>query len=193
MRYLLNILVVVAIGLVGGGLSAKWAVESERGIGALKIGQWTSWPLAGSVDADPYTKARVATDGTLPLGAAEGLAFYLMVDEDGQPLRHECNYLLSGQTPQARLWTLAAQPVGQNPPSGRTTANATLFSQTLLRATDGAFAVNIGPAPSPGNWLKTTATGPMKLVVRLYDTPLTGSAGLVDPVMPALTRRSCPS
>jgi hypothetical protein len=60
-----------------------------------------------------------------------------------------------------------------------------------LRAQDGSFTINIGRKPSSGNWLAISGKGKMRLVLRLYDTPITGSAGLVEPVMPKLANKDC--
>lgn len=191
MRYLINIFIVLSIGLGVGGYSAWLAVKAENSFGSVKIGQWTSWPLAGSVDADPYTRARVARDGSVPLGAAEGLAFFLTTDQFGKPLDRRCQYKIVGATPPARLWTLSAQDDEKNTIQSKTGISNTAFSQTLVREQDGTFSINIGSQPAPGNWLSISGTGNMRLVIRLYDTPITGSAGLAEPVMPQIINRDC--
>jgi len=191
LRYLINIFVVFIIGLGGGGLSAWMAVEAENGFGSVKIGQWTSWPLAGSVDADPYTRARVAKDGSVPLGAAEGLAFFLNTDQFGKPLSRECQYSIFGATPPARIWTLSVQDDKKQTVISKTGIANTSFSQTIVREQDGTFTINIGSQPAPGNWLSISGKGKMRLVLRLYDTPITGSAGLAEPVMPRVINRDC--
>lgn len=191
MQHFIKILLVLFIGLAGGGYSAFWAIDSERGFGAVKIGQWTSWPLAGSIDADPYTKARVARDGSVPLGLAEGLAFYRMRDQSGRPLRRQCRYTVSGSTPTARLWTLSVQDENKQDIEAGPGAANTVFSQSLLRAQNGSFVIEIGRNPAPGNWLAITGSGPMRLVLRLYDTPVGSSVGLIKPDMPVVINRGC--
>ncbi len=191
MRKLANISIILAIGLGVGGVSAWMAVEADNSFGSVKIGQWTSWPLAGSTDADPYTRARVAKDGLVPLGAAEGLAFYLTTDQFGKPLDRECQYEIIGATPPARLWTLSAQDQNKRTIESETGVENTAFSQTLLRRQDGTFSINIGSQPAPGNWLSISGKGPMRFVIRLYDTPITGSAALAEPVMPKIINRDC--
>ena len=191
MRYLINIFIILIIGLSGGGLSAWMAVEVGNGFGSAKIGQWTLWPLAGSVDAGPYTRARVAKNGSVPLGAAEGLALYLTTDQFGKPLNRKCQYTITGVTPLARLWTLSVQDHRKQTIVSKTGVANAAFSQTLVRERDGTFTINIGSQPAPGNWLSISGNGKMRLVIRLYDTPITGSAGLAEPVMPRLINRNC--
>ncbi len=191
MRYFFNIITVLVIGLAGGGLSAWWAVKTDNGFGSVKIGEWVSWPLAGSVDADPYTKARVAKNGTVPLGAAEGLAFHRSTDQFGKLLKRECYYVIEGATPPARMWTLSVQDGNKRDVAPTPGGIGAMFSQTILRGPDGTFNINIGRSPAPGNWLSVSGAGPMRLVIRLYDTPITSSAGLVEPVMPKLVNKGC--
>lgn len=191
MRYLINILTILIIGLTVGGISAWWAVETESGFGSVKIDQWTSWPQAGSVDADPYTRARVARDGSVPLGAGEGLAFYLTTDQFGKPLQRNCQYTITGDTPPARLWTLAVQDEKKQVIQATNGIANTAFSQTLLREQDGTFSITIGNQAAPGNWLAISGNGTMRLVIRFYDTPITGSAGLAEPVMPRIVNKDC--
>ena len=86
-----------------GGALAWMSIQKNHGFGTLTIGQWTAWPLAGSVNADPYSKAKVAAAGDVPLGAAEGLAFHARLDRRGNTLKRNCQYQLTGLTPPARL------------------------------------------------------------------------------------------
>ena len=108
MRAFSELFSILFIGLFVGGLLAWLSIQNNHGFGTLTIGQWTAWPLAGSQQADPYSKAKVAADGDVPLGAAEGLAFHAQTDERGNPLQRNCQYRIRGTTPTARLWTLAA-------------------------------------------------------------------------------------
>jgi len=190
-RSFLELFAVIVLGLGLGGALAWLSIQNNNGFGTLKIGQWTAWPLAGSVDADPYSKAKVAADGDVPLGAAEGIAFHATKDDQGKELLRECRYILEGQTPPARLWTLAA-----NEPSGtiiktRAGQASMLYSRKVLRKNDGSFVLTTGPTLAPKNWLEVTGTGKFELVFRLYDTPITSTSGIVDPQMPSIRLQGC--
>ncbi len=194
MRIIIQIIFVLAIGVVVGATSAWYSIQRSHGIGAINIGAWTAWPYSGGNQADPYTLARATSDSTIPLGAAEGLAFEATRDNDGQLLKLECNYLLEGNTPKAKLWTLT--PYRQDGNSVRPADTSSLIphhtnSTRLLRYTDGTFQIAIGPLPTPGNWLATHGEGAFRLVLRLYDTPITSNAGLVVPVMPKINNIGC--
>ncbi|MCP4183346.1 MAG: DUF1214 domain-containing protein [Hyphomicrobiales bacterium] len=178
-----------------GATSAWYSIQRSHGIGAINIGVWTAWPYSGANQADPYTLARITSDSTLPLGAAEGLAFEATRDDDGAFLKLECNYILEGNTPKAKLWSLT--PYRQDGKSIQTEKDNNLISYhtnstRLLRYADGTFQIALGPIPSPGNWLATRGNGVYRLVLRLYDTPIASNTGIADPIMPKIINIGCP-
>ena len=191
MKSFLNIALALIIGLGGGGASAWYALQSSHGFGAISIGQWTAWPLAGNVDADPYTEAKVARDGSVPLGAAEGLAFEASIDSTGAALLRQCQYVMEGSTPVARLWTLSAYDEKREVITPENGGQNTIFSRSIIRKSRGNFAVYVGATPKPENWLASSGFGFMTLVLRLYDTPVTSTAGLLAPDMPAIRKIGC--
>lgn len=187
---------ILLLGLgLGGGLS--WlSLQDRLGFGALRVGAWTAWPLAGSAAADPYTKAKVAADGEIPLGAAEGLVFLARADEDGRPLRRECQYQVEGRTPPARLWTLSAHTLDGRALTRRPGTRALIepvVSRGLLRNTDGSVAITVGARRSANNWLRLSGSGPFQLVLRLYDAQLTATAETGETPMPRVRFAGCPT
>jgi hypothetical protein len=66
-------------------------------------------------------------------------------------------------------------------------------STEVLRTPDGRFTVMLGPDVQPGNWLPSPrASGPVRLALRLYDTPVAASTGSLDrDSLPAITRLGC--
>ncbi|MEM8749402.1 MAG: DUF1214 domain-containing protein [Pseudomonadota bacterium] len=191
MRTFLHLLIILTLGLgLGGGLS-WYSVQENHGFGALRIGGWTAWPLAGYQDADPYTRAKVAAAGEVPLGAAEGVAFHARLDDDGKPLQRECAYLVKGQTPPARLWTLTAHELGGAALKQANGSPSNAVSQQLLRLANGQFEVHVGPRLAAGNWVETRGSGPYEMVMRLYDTPISSNSGASDTFMPSIEALGC--
>lgn len=191
MRFLLLLAASVAIALGLGGWTAKLALDSPVGSGTVAIGPWIAEPLAGSVDADPYEKARLSRVGDLTLGIGEGVQLKTLHDLQGDPLRRDCTYRLSGELPLARVWTLAAfTPAGRLIQAGDGRPGW-LVSRSLLRAEDNSVTIFVGPAAQPGNWLATTGEGGFALVLTLYDTPASTSSGIGRIDVLSVERKSC--
>lgn len=190
-RSLLTTLVVLVVAIGGGAASVWYTLQSQEGIGAVTIGGWTAFPAIGTPDADPYSKARVAREGMLALGHAEGLVFYAHHDSRGDALRRDCDYKIEGQTPPARFWTMFAADEGHEvlPLSGR--AAPAIQSQEVLRLADNTFSIGFGPRPVPGNWVRVEGDGRFSLVLTLYDTPLASNPGFADMALPQVLRTGC--
>ena len=66
-------------------------------------------------------------------------------------------------------------------------------STEVLRERDGSFVIALAPDVQPGNWLPSPrASGPLRLALRLYDTPVAASVGNLDrEALPAIARIGC--
>ncbi len=191
MRFTVLVMLTVAIALYLGGWSARWAVQQSSEIGTVVVGHWQANPLAGAPDADPYSKARLAMVGNLTLGIGEGIQFRSVRDEADRPLRRECSYTVAGTTPPSRVFTLAAYlPDGRliQPSAGRP---GWLTSNNLMRNEDNSFEIAVGSSARAGNWLATSGSGPMTLVMSLYDTPASAASGASNLSLPTIRRESC--
>ncbi len=64
----------------------------------------------------------------------------------------------------------------------------------MLRERDGRFSVIVSPSVQPGNWLPMPeGDGSIRLVLRLYDTPVAASTGVLEREgVPSITREDCP-
>ncbi|MFC6487542.1 DUF1214 domain-containing protein [Nitratireductor sp. GCM10026969] len=177
---------------IGGGAASVWLMlEEAPPIGAVRAGPWTAYPSMGTREADPYSRARFAREGGIPLGRSEGIVFTAMRDSAGQSLSRSCTYRIEGPMPVARLWTLyAAAPGGALlPPLHR--RQTALHSWRILRAPDNGFAITVSPHPAPGNWLALTGTGELRLVLTLFDTPATNGAEAQGLSLPEIRRTGC--
>jgi hypothetical protein len=183
--------IVICFAVIGGGASVWYTLQARESIGAVTIGEWTAFPEIGTPDADPYSKARVAREGDLALGRAEGLSFAAQRDSGGDVLQRECNYTIEGPVPSARFWTLyAADADDAIIASGKLRAGA-LHSYQLLRAPDNSVAISAGAHPSPGNWLALSGSGRMTFVLTFYDTPIASSTGVADIILPGIVKVGC--
>ena len=182
----------LALGAVLGLASADWATSGGYPFGGVQVGAWTAWPRAGAANADPYTRAVNARRGEIPLAVGEGLLLTAAVDDSGQALDATCTYQIGGATPPARAWTVTVAGRGPREP-GRAPLREGFTSTEVLRTADGRFTITLAPDVQPGNWLPSPrASGPVRLALRLYDTPVAASVGSLDrSAVPAITRVGC--
>ncbi|GJD33654.1 DUF1214 domain-containing protein [Methylobacterium aerolatum] len=188
------VLVLYTLAL-GGGLglvSADWATRGGYPFGGVRIGAWIAWPRAGATNADPYTRAVNARRGEIPLAVGEGLLLTAAEDDAGRTLDATCTYAVAGAVPPARAWTLTVAGRGARDPD-RPLMREGFTSTEILRRPDGRFEIVLAPTAEPGNWLPAPrAQGPMRLALRLYDTPAAASIASIDRgSVPTITRRDC--
>lgn len=180
---------------LGAGLglgSADWATRGGYPFGGVPVGSWTAWPRSGSVGSDPYTRAVNARRGEIALAIGEGMLLTAASDDAGRGLDAGCTYRIAGNTPPARAWTLTVAGRGKRDPE-RPLLREGFTSTEVLRERDGRFVVTLSPEVEPGNWLPTPrASGPLRLALRLYDTPVAASVASLDrDALPAITRVGC--
>lgn len=187
----LLIVIALAVAVGGGAASVAMVLDSQEGIGAVTVGPWTAFPDIGTPDADPYSKARVARDGMLALGRAEGLSFVADRDSSGVTLRSECSYRVEGSLPVARFWTFYATDKAQMTLKSGMRRDPSMHSFEILHQPDNSIEIAVGARPEPGNWLPVSGSGEMNLVLTLYDTPVASSTGLSGIEMPRIVRVQC--
>ena len=190
MKSIVVLLAATATSVALGLWSAWLAVRSPAPVDTISLGAWQAWPNAGTPDADPYSRARLARTGEIPLGSGEGLALLALTDDAGDALTASCDYKIAGQTPSARLWTVSLENRDGNVVEERDGV-AALGSDTLLRQSDGSFEIALSERPQSGNWLSTQDAGHFRVVIRLYDTTARTGTELTTLVMPRITRDRC--
>ena len=181
----------LAIAFGGGGWTLWRLMEAEWRPGALQIGPWIAYALAGTPDADPYTKARIARGAELPLGAGEGIAFSARRDSAGAALRPGCAYRIEGALPPSRLWTLYVADQRMRPILARPPLPSALHARKVIYDDDCTISIRVSPAAAPGNWLALGATGDFHLVLTLYDSEISGSTSAREVTMPQILNEGC--
>lgn len=175
----------VAVGLA----SAWWVLRHAPWLQAsVTVGAWKANLLAGSPDADPYTRASIALNALLALGRDETMYFVATKDDAGQALRSQCTYTVQGTPPKARWWSVTAYADDLflfDAPNHHFSLNGT----TAVLDAQGRFALVTGPTPQ-GNafWLPTPGRRGVVLTLRLYNPEPSLQASPSSLVPPRITR-----
>lgn len=188
---LLRLLVTMLAGTALGLAVTYYLLGNGVSFDEVQSGPWTRWPKSGSMDIDPYAHAMLARTAELPLAAAEGLSFFARTDSAGESLKARCDYVMSGQIPSSRYWTVSLYG-----PTGSIIDNPAqrfgFTSAEILRAADGSFKLTVSRHARPGNWLPVGNVSTFVLVLRLYDTLFdVGMTKAEAAVLPKIVKGHC--
>lgn len=152
MPFLIRFLLFASLALALGLGSAWRMVNHGFFASTVRFGPWAFWPHEGTGEADPYTLAHDAREGTLPLTTASAMTFTATRDSAGSKLSGDCTYEVRGYSIPSLWWNIAAFKT-----DGRVMANKTgrsaYSSANIATAPDGSFTVRLSPEVQPGNWL----------------------------------------
>jgi hypothetical protein len=183
-------LFVAFVGALLGLVATFLTIEHGSGFSAVRAGPWVAYPKIGAGNIDPYARAMLAQSGEMSLGASEGLSFVARGDSAGGAFSPACDYVLSGEPPKARYWTLTLLS-----PKGYLIANSALrhgfTSSEILRSPKGGFDIAISRHARPGNWLPIGEAKKFILVLRLYDTELSTTVALDAEDLPRIVKGAC--
>ncbi len=191
MANFVRIVLVGVVGLVLGLIASAYQLPRPSPFDRVRLGAWSIEAHAGSVEADPYTRARMAASGEVPLANGEGLLLVAREDDDGRPLDARCAYRIGPRAPAARMWTLSVVDL-QGFPVANPAERYGFRSSEILRAGSGDFVITASAGAQPGNWQPIGARDSFALALRLYDSPLGAAAGAIEPATaPHVTRIGC--
>ncbi len=176
------------------GLGSAWlAVRGGMASGQIENGPWRTSLVAGSADADLYTRARIAIGGLLALAPSETIYFTASTDADGEPLVAGCDYRVEGEELAARWWSLTAY--GADHFLIPNDAGRYSFSQTTLtREPRGPWAMRVSPESQPGDWLPSGRSGEahaFSITLRLYNPELSVYAAPAATPLPRIAKERC--
>ena len=168
---------------VAVGLGSAWAVLRSVLNYGVAAGPWRASTLAGSPEADLYTRARVALGGLLALNREETMYYVASTDSAGQPLRARCSYRVTGVPPKARWWSVTAYAQDLylfDNPARRYSVNG----QTAMLDAQGRFAFVSGPFAPVSE--KAGGVAPMATVPTAASAPSALAAAVPSPRAPSL-------
>jgi hypothetical protein len=192
LQNLINFLIFAVLSLVLGLGSAYYAVEHGFAFVAPHSGPWRTWVNAGSLGADPYTRAHIARFGDLPITSASGLTFVASTDSEGEDLSSSCEYEIVARPLATIWWSISLfDSDGQLIPNQ---AERHAFnSQNLTVLPDGTQRIALAPRARPGHWLPSGEDHDLVLVLRMI-RPLSieqTRQGVVFEGMPTIRKVSC--
>jgi hypothetical protein len=179
------------LGVLLGLLVTFVEIEHGRGFAAIEAGPWTGWPRNEVSEIDPYSRAILAYSGKITLSESEAMSFVAHGDSDGAEFDPACDYVLKGEIPTARYWTLTLFS-----PAGDLLANTAdrqgFTSGDVLRGSDGRFEITLSRHARPGNWLPLGRASKFILVLRFYDSELSAPTAVLGAAdMPVLVKGRC--
>lgn len=179
---------------VVAGLGSSWYLTRQPSpITARVYGPWVEWRNAGTVDADPYTRARFARTGEMVLSSAVVRRFEAGTDSSGQNLASGCDYVIEGAGLPGRWWSIAVY----NDRGGLIANPADRYgfnSEEVALQPGGGFLVALARDAQPGNWVPTGGAGRLVVILTLAGlTPVSAlsNAPEADPELPLIRRVSC--
>jgi hypothetical protein len=153
------------------GVGSAWLWLTRVGLSGVDAGAWRVNLLAGSRDADAYTRARIALGAVLALDRSETLYYTTDHDDSGAPLRADCRYRIEGAPPPARWWSLTAY-ADDHFLFANDAKRYSVNGETVTLDAAGNFSATIGPpnenSLSDRAWIPTSGRGGMRLTLRLY-------------------------
>lgn len=162
----------LALAAAIGHVSAYLFVSSGTFLTTDHYGPWEHWRDESRLKADPYTRARTLSRGTIRLSTDVAGIYEARVDADGARLHSSCDYLIDGPNTEGLWWSLSVFD-SDGMIIDNDANRYTFTADTAALNPNGSYTITLGRDARHGNWLPTGGAGRIVLVYRLLD-PATG-------------------
>lgn len=183
----------IGVVLIGMALGIGLAVYQIRNSGLgndIVIGPWTTGRDIGTANADMKTRAVVALRGLLALPKGEARYFTASTDSAGAPLSGQCSYTLTGDTIEARWWSVTLYDRGGWLIPNRWNRHS-IGSARIPAEQVGGWSVVIAPDEQPGLWIPTATNGTFELTLRAYRPRGVMASDPARISLPTITKGAC--
>lgn len=181
---------VLFAGLGAGIASALWTMKRGGLRGEGQAG-WYGNTVTGSVDADPWTRARVALTGLLALTKDQAIYFTTGTDESGARLREGCDYKVVGEALPGRWWSVTVYADDDYLPINDDDALSFDATEVTPDAAGKWSATVSGKRPEAGAWASSRNAGEYTLTLRIYQPSKAAQDDYGSIPMPKVTKLAC--
>ncbi|MBW2285010.1 MAG: DUF1214 domain-containing protein [Deltaproteobacteria bacterium] len=191
MKRVLKTLLILVVAMVLGMGSALWVIYNPPSGHGVLNGAWWTDPLVGSAEANMYVRAIVARIGLFALNKTETIYCTASSDDQGEPLRGECDYVIGGEDMDARWWSITAY--GSDHFLIPNEQNRHSFNMKNVHKDDrGQYRIRLSSRPQEGDWLPSAGEGDISLMLRLYNPAATVYDNLETTPLPRIVKEGCP-
>jgi hypothetical protein len=178
------------VGVLLGAGSAWLVLSGAVRLPEERVGAWSIDLDRGGEEAGLYQRSVNAVQTLLALTKEEAVYFVATEDDNGDVLRGDCAYRVSGGDLPATWWSLTLYDGPYLPENDDEHLSVDATSVEL--AAGGAWSAYLGPSrDARGDWISTNEVDRPNMVLRLYvpEDPV-----LADPTtvpVPRITRLAC--
>lgn len=189
-KHLFEILGILLVALIIGVGSAVWVLDSFTRAKIIRDRAWTSSPLIGSVQADMYLRAFIARTALFALSKTEAIYYNAFTDDEGEPLRADCDYVIEGGDLPARWWSITVYDDDHFLIPNR--LNRYSYNmKSLHRDAQERFRIHLSQTPKDRNWLPTPKQGKMSLTLRAYNPEPALAENMEHADLPKIMKAEC--
>ncbi len=154
---------------------------------------WLYSDKIGAAAASDVERARVAIGGPLGLSSKEAVYFVSVTDDQGNPLRSQCTYRVSGGSIDSRWWSLALYDSETQHYVPNEQNRSSWNSVSIPKSDSDEWVINVSPSPQETAWLPTQKAPekPFELMLRIYNPSDSLRAALPNIDLPKVERVSC--
>ena len=138
-------------------------------------------------------RARVAIGGPLGLSSKEAVYFVATKDDDGEPLKSQCTYRVSGPPIDTRWWSLSLYDSITQHYVPNAENRSSWNSVSVPRSDNRNWVINVSPTPQDSAWLPSQEAPDQsyELMLRVYNPSDETRALLPNIPLPVVERVSC--
>jgi hypothetical protein len=166
-KLIYKLLAFSTLAVVLGLGSARYMVENGASFTTQQAGPWRFWYNEGRPDADPYTRARAARSGRLPVTASSALFLTALTDSDGRRLTSRCSYEIVARPLPAQWWNITVFNADGRLIPNKAERYAFNSENLTLPAGGAAYRIYLSSKARGGAWLPSGENNKLMLVMNI--------------------------